>query len=299
MVSNYIEYFKARLKPTTAYNKETILKAKIIPFFGKLKLNEITPIHITKWQNSVIKEGYSQTYLKTLNNQLSSSLNYAVKFYGLRENPCVKAGSMGKKHADRKDFWTVDDFKNFLEYFNQDNLHDFKFYVFFSFLFFSGCRLGEALALTYSDIDVKKHTVTISKNYANLKGEDIILTPKTEKSKRKITLPVNIINKLWELHCKSVDKNIKARLFDFDKTVAHRALTKACNATGVEKIRIHDIRHSHATLLINMGTPVKLVSERLGHENIETTLRTYSHLYKEKEEEVTEKLDSICQKVSI
>lgn len=88
-------------------------------------------------------------------------------------------------------------------------------------------------------------------------------------------------------------------MFDFDKTVAHRALTKACVATGVERIRIHDIRHSHATLLINMGTPVKLVSERLGHENIETTLRTYSHLYKEKEEEVTEKLDSICQKISI
>ena len=94
---------------------------KVTPFFKKIPLNEIKPTHVRQWQNSLTSyrdesgKPYSQTYLKCINNQLTAIFNYAVKYYGLKENPCHKAGSMGKKHADEMLFWTRQEFQKFIE----------------------------------------------------------------------------------------------------------------------------------------------------------------------------------------
>lgn len=106
----YMEDMKIRLKLHTYITKEYIIKLKILPFFKNLKLEKITPIIIRKWQNEILnainertQEKYSKTYIKTINNQLTAILNYAVKFHNLKENPCHKAGSIGKKNADEMD----------------------------------------------------------------------------------------------------------------------------------------------------------------------------------------------------
>ena len=120
-ISLYVKDMEHRLKPSTVASKKWLIDLKVTPFFKKIPLNEIKPTHVRQWQNSLTSyrdesgKPYSQTYLKCINNQLTAIFNYAVKYYGLKENPCHKAGSMGKKHADEMLFWTRQEFQKFIE----------------------------------------------------------------------------------------------------------------------------------------------------------------------------------------
>jgi integrase len=166
---------------------------KILPFFGRLSLNEIKATDIRKWQNELTgyrdKNGkpYSQTYLKTINNQLTAIFNYAVKYYGLKENPCHKAGGMGKKNADSMQFWTTDEFSKFIEVIKDRP----RSYAAFMTLYYTGMREGELLALTPADVDLEHSTISVNKNFQRVNGQNLITTPKTPKSKRIITMPKN------------------------------------------------------------------------------------------------------------
>lgn len=286
---HYLEDCKVRLKPTTYDGKMYLFKSKLDPYFGKVPLKDITAVMIRKWQTELISQGYTQTYLKTVNNQLSAALNYAVRFYGLKENPCHKAGSMGKKRADGIEFWTIDEFNQFIQY-SVDNP---VAHVMFNLLFYTGVRSGEALALTLNDFDFEKRTMYINKNYAKLKGEDLIMTPKTPKSIRTITLPVFLCDMIKTYSDRLYDYKPSERLFMLNKFALHNEMKRGIKRSNLKHIRLHDLRHSHASLLIEMGFSPLLISERLGHENIETTLQTYSHLYPNKHSEVADKLEEI------
>ena len=186
----YMKDMEKRLKPGTVANKKFLIDQKITPFFGKIPLNDIKPTDIRKWQNELTSyrdekgNPYSATYLKTINNQITAIFNYAVKYYGLKENPCHKAGGMGKKNAEEMDFWTRDEFNTFIKYFEDKP----KYYAMFMTLYYTGIREGEMLALTPADIDLEKATIRINKNYQNVNGEELITSPKTPKSKRIVKL---------------------------------------------------------------------------------------------------------------
>ena len=106
----YYADMETRLREHTMRTKKYIIDLKVLPYFGKLKMNEIKAPDIRKWQNELMGQGYAQTYLKTINNQVAVLFNYAVKYYDLPSNPCRKAGSMGKSNADEMNFWTQDEF---------------------------------------------------------------------------------------------------------------------------------------------------------------------------------------------
>ncbi|MFQ9213583.1 MAG: tyrosine-type recombinase/integrase [Eubacterium ventriosum] len=114
-IDEYYEDMEKRLKGNTMKTKKYIIEFKIRPFFANKVLSEITPLDIRKWQNELLDKGYKQTYLKTVNNQLSAMFNYAVNFRGLPSNPCRKAGTIGKSKADEMKFWTLDEYKIFIE----------------------------------------------------------------------------------------------------------------------------------------------------------------------------------------
>ncbi|MEE1283933.1 MAG: site-specific integrase, partial [Acutalibacteraceae bacterium] len=156
-----------------------------------------------------------------------------------------------------------------------------------------GMREGELLALTYNDFDFDKNTVNINKTYAVINSTEIIQPPKTPKSTRVVSLPVEIMNMVQEYYGMLYDYDPNARLFATSKSALTREMERGCKISGVKRIRIHDIRHSHASLLIEMGVVILLVSERLGHENIETTLGIYSHLYPNKDENVAKMLSDV------
>lgn len=291
----YMKDMSQRLKPGTVANKRFLIDQKITPFFGKIPLNDIKPTDIRKWQNELTSfrdekgEPYSATYLKTINNQITAIFNYAVKYYGLKENPCHKAGSMGKKNAEEMAFWTRDEFKTFIEYFKDKP----KYYAMFMTLYYTGMREGEMLALTPADVDLVKMTIRINKNFQTVNGEEIITTPKTPKSNRVVHIPALLAKCLREYMEKWYGLEANDRLFPYTKNIVNHVLTKGCAATGVKKIRVHDIRHSHASLLVELGFSPLLIAERLGHERVQTTMETYSHLYPDKQAEVAMQLDGL------
>ena len=154
-------------------------------------------------------------------------------------------------------------------------------------------RIGECLALTLNDFDFKSKTVSINKNYARHQKQDLILEPKTPKSKRIVTIPEFLCNIVIEYASKIYDNDPENRLFPISRNPMNGHLVRISKKSGVKRIRVHDLRHSHASLLIEMGFSPLLISERLGHENVETTLQTYSHLYPNKHSEVSESLQKL------
>ena len=291
----YMKDMGQRLKPSTIDNKRFLINLKITPFFGKMPLNEIKPTDVRRWQNQLTSyrdengQSYSQTYLKTINNQLTAIFNYAVKYYSLKENPCHKAGGMGKKNAEEMRFWTKDEFVAFLEAV-MDNPAS---HAIFMTLYYTGMREGELLALTPADVDLDKATIQINKSYQRLNGEDVVTTPKTPKSNRVITIPEGLCNCLRTYMEQCYGLHPDDRLFPYTKSFLYHEMENGCKASGVKRIRVHDIRHSHASLLVEMGFSPLLIAERLGHERVQTTMETYSHLYPNKQTEVAKQLDGL------
>jgi len=291
LVEIYMEDCKSRLKPTTYANKEYVINLKVLPYFKDMPINTIEPSTIRKWQNELLdhENNYSQTYLKTVNNQISAIFNFAMKYYKLPSNPARVCGSMGKKNADSMLFWTTDEFKKFIPIVSSKPASN----AIFELLFWTGIRSGELLALTLNDFDFTNKTVSISKNYARHEGDDLIMDPKTPKSKRIITIPEFLCDIIKDYASKLYDYEPSERLFELTKYYLHHEMDRGCKHSGVKRIRIHDLRHSHASLLIEMGFSPLLISERLGHENVETTLQTYSHLYPNKHSEVADRLQAL------
>ena len=256
-ISLYVKDMEHRLKPSTVASKKWLIDLKVTPFFKKIPLNEIKPTHVRQWQNSLTSyrdengKPYAQTYLKCINNQLTAIFNYAVKYYGLKENPCHKAGSMGKKKADEMLFWTKDEFQTFIESMKDRPAS----YTVFMTMYYTGIREGELLALTPSDIDFEKKTLTVNKSYQRLGKEDIITTPKTPKSIRTIPIPDGLCNCLQEYmsHCYGLQKD--DRLFPYTKSFLYHEMEYGCKASGVKRIRVHDIRHpyvKHTTKIFSL-----------------------------------------------
>ena len=284
----YFEDMAVRLRKTTIQSKRYLFDTKILPYFKNKRVDEITVADIRSWQNHLIKSENSQTYIKSINNQLSAIFNYAVRYYDLGSNPCAKAGSVGKSRAGEMSFWTKEEFTQFL-----DAIIDKpKSYMAFMLLFWTGMRVGELLALTPADIDLESREIRITKSYQRLHKEDIISAPKTERSKRTISIPEFIIPYIQDYESRIYGLKKNDRLFPYTKDFLEHEMQRGIKASGVKKIRIHDLRHSHASLLIQMGFGVKEIQVRLGHQKSATTLDTYSHLYPNAQAKLADKLDS-------
>ena len=160
-------------------------------------------------------------------------------------------------------------------------------------LFTDVLKIGDVVKAKITDIDFEKKTLTVNKSYQRLGKEDIITTPKTPKSIRTIPIPDGLCTCLQEYmsHCYGLQKD--DRLFPYTKSFLYHEMEYGCKASGVKRIRVHDIRHSHASLLVEMGFSPLLIAERLGHEKVQTTMDTYSHLYPNKQVEVARQLDGI------
>lgn len=140
---NFVEIYFAdvenRLRESTIKNKRYVFDLKVTPYFKKKKMCEIKTSDIRAWQNELIKQGYAPTYLKSINNQLAALFNYAVRYYDLNDNPCRKAGSIGKNKADDMEFWTKQEFKQFLP--SMDKKPEAR--MAFMLLYWTGMRIGD------------------------------------------------------------------------------------------------------------------------------------------------------------
>ena len=213
-------------------------------------------------------------------------MNYAVRYYTLRDNPCRKAGSIGKGHADEMQFWTTEEFKMFLDKISDKPQARAGFLT----LYYTGLRIGELLALEYGDIDFEGCKLTVNKSFQRIDKTDVITPPKTPKSNRVISLPNFLVDELRAYTGKLYKLHKHDRIFPYTKHFFEHEMQRGTKDGEVKRIRLHDIRHSHASLLIELGFSPLAIADRLGHEKVETTLNTYSHLFPHKRDEVADKL---------
>ncbi len=184
-VEIYFRDKEGELKERSIKSKRYMIEAHILPYFENKPMNSITPSDIIQWQNAIREKGFSQTYLRMIQNQMTALFTHASNIYNLANNPCKKVKKMGKPDAEGIDFWTKEEYDSFIETFEKGS----RYYVLFEILFWTGCREGELLALTKSDIDFDNNKLHISKTYYRMDGRDIITPPKTEQSVRTIDIP--------------------------------------------------------------------------------------------------------------
>ena len=288
----YEKDIRPKLKLNTWLNKEHLIRTKLLPYFGKLKVCKITAQQIVRWQSEMLNyknedgEAYSPVYLRSMNSQLSAIFNHAARYYNLKDNPCKKAGCMGKKKNREMLFWTKEEYMKFAEAIMDKPL---SFYA-FEMLYWCGIREGELLALTPADFDFEKGTVSITKSYQRLNGQDVVTSPKTEKSNRVIKMPQFLVEEMQDYLNQLYGIEPDDRMFNVTKSYLYREMNRGAEAAGVKRIRIHDIRHSAVSLLIDMGFSATAIADRVGHESIDITYN-YAHLFPSKQTEMAEKLD--------
>lgn len=289
LYDRYIASCETRLKEATIIKKKHIFKDKILPTFGDVAVSAVTPLMIHEWQNALMQQPFSQTYLRTINNDLAALFVFAEHYYGLERNPCRKEQRMGKRDAKVMQFWTLDEYKKAIAVVNDVEMH-----AIYQTLFWTGMRRGECLALTVADIDFRTKTISISKTRDRRGGKDIVTTPKTENSTRTVTMPDQLCDEL-KFYIKRLYKPSKKDfLFHRSPGNVSTYIGKVAERAGVPRIRTHDLRHSHASMLIEMGFSPLLIAERLGHDSVDTTLRIYSHLYPNKQADVAAQLSALA-----
>ena len=284
---------RPRLKESTWLTKENIIKNRLIPTFGKMMMSEIETRHVIAWQNELLayrdefKKPYSATYLKTVHNQLVAILNHAVRHYGLKSNPASKVGYIGSKEREEMNFWTKEEYMKFTEAIMDKPMS----YYAFEMLYWCGIREGELLALTPADFNFTKKTVRINKTYQRIHGQDLITSPKTRKSVRTVEMPDFLCDEMQD-YIKSLYKVQKNdRIFPITKSYLQHEMRRGSKEAGVKRIRIHDLRHSHISLLIDMGFSAVAIADRVGHESIDITFR-YAHMFPSRQVDMAQRLNN-------
>ena len=300
----YFEDYSKRHKPTAINTVENFFRLHILPFFGDVEISKINSYMIREWQNEMLEKKNENGKLFSENSKaniyaaLKSMFNWAAKYQGLNENPCKNLGAFGsKKNRSEMKIWSVDDFNKFINLLEIKNKEkDGKYtdsIIIFKILFWTGLRIGEVLALTFDDINLKEKFIDVNKTISHINKKDYITTPKTLGSVRKVILPENLILDLKLYFSKFEKQKISKseRIFNLKKSQLRYILEKCSIQAEVEKIRLHDFRHSHASYLLFIQADITAISKRLGHDNLQTTINTYSHLYKDANKQLMKKLN--------
>lgn len=284
---------KATIKYSSYLPAQRAVETYIRPQIGHIKLADLDAKTLREWElwlqayeSPLTKKPLSPSYLHSICVWLSTILNYAVKYYGLSSNPMKIIGLLGGSKSSVA-FWSLDEYNAFASVLPDD------LRLYYDVLFYSGMRLGEMLALSPADIDYEKGTISISKNL--MFASNSIEPPKNDYSIRTIAMPRAIINRIKEYADRYYDT--PEQLFQVSNQRVERNIKKYAALAGVPIIRVHDLRHSHASMLIQQKVPITAISRRLGHANPSTTLRIYSHMYEGAQSEIADMLNDFVVKM--
>lgn len=315
----YKEYLcskKGEVRETTLDKKKQMIGKFVLPSLGNTKVDKLSASVLQKWKNELSeaknKKGslYSLTYKNNIYKAFSALLNYAVKMEYIKENPLHNVGSFRDVNITQKkkmDYYTADEFKRYICVAKAQAESDEKkgtiigwgFYVFFMIAFYTGMRKGEINALTWNDID--NDIIHIQRSIAQkLKGGDRETAPKNASSVRDLQIPIPLKTALEDHHnrCKVIEGftdewRVCGGIRCLRDTTIDKRNRAYADAAGLKHIRIHDFRHSHASVLINEGINIMEIARRLGHSDVEVTWNTYAHLYPREEDRALKILNEI------
>lgn len=296
LVELFYAFKKSRIREASYYDITKKIERRILPFFRGLSLKEITPAKILEWHQTM--SGLSFSYVKGLTALISGIYAFAEKYYDVPNvmNKVDRPRNLEKKKEML--VWSPEEFSAFLK-----KVDSPTYWHFFKFLFLTGCRRGEALALTWNDVDLSTGAVKVSKSIAFKGAEEDknyrVTPPKTPTSNRTIFLPAFFTEELKEYKAQlgadeaAPDSLVFGSSKPLPPTSITRNLKRAAEAADVKKIRVHDFRHSFASLLIHRGVSIVAVSKTLGHSSVEETLNTYSHMMPDDKSIILKNLESL------
>ena len=296
LYEEFYDYKLDKVKKNTLYGYRKNIGR--LEYFMKIKIKDLSVKDYLFWRSTIVKLPLA---IKTKNGYyklLKCILNYGVKWHDFNFtslfNKMEKFSDPNGMVKEMK-YYTPDEFKKFISC-----EHDLEYITLFKTLYFCGLRLGEITVLTWNDIDFEKHTISINKAASFIEGEYVTTRPKTQTSIRVLPIPNSLFENYQALYedCKKY-YGFKNTWFVFGKTKhingesLRKRKRKLADEAGVKQIRIHDFRHSCASLLINNGANVMVVAKYLGHAKIDVTLNTYSHLFNSKMEDIVNLVDKV------
>lgn len=294
----FLPWYQTQVKDRTYDNRMPTVKKHFV-YFYHLAISEIEPLHVQSWQLQLSKT-LSPSYIRNVQGLFSLAMDRAVVLKLAEINPSKIIGNV-KKQKTKVDFWTKEEFESVLALIYKEDYYQHFLFISLWFLFMTGMRIGEATAIQWEDIDFETGLLSITKTlyYKNI-NEYKFVEPKTKASLRYIALDDDTLEllKQWnDVQQKIVATNF-VMSYNGNPTQKHTlsyAITRYAKMAGIHRIKLHALRHSHASLLISMGENPLIIKDRLGHEDIETTLGTYGHLYPNSNFEVANKLKGILQ----
>ena len=285
----YYAYQEDKVKLTTLKTYRD--RIKYMQLLDNIKLKDLDVKYYELWRKEINKLDISTAYKNDIQKFIKIVLNWCEKIYGFNfRSFYTKITKFTNPNEIKKEmlFYTLEEFKKFISF--ED---DIKYKCLFETLYYCGLRRGEARAITWNDIDFENKILKVNKNVLQIDNDDskkyMITTPKTQSSIREIPIADVLLSDLKELlsiDIKEYGFNNDWYVFGDDNPITNgkirRRKIRICKLSGVKEIRIHDFRHSCASLLINNGANITLVAKYLGHTKIDETLNTYSHMFKSK-----------------
>lgn len=307
LCDEYEVYHAHETRKTSHDSTMRALRLRVLPTMADCRLDKLSQPVLARWKNEIAATDLSIVTKQNAYSAFAALLNYAVKMEYIAKNPLVTLGNFKDsnvidKPAEKLQYYTPDQFCAYIKAVRDlaKSVTDWGYYVFFNIAFYTGARKGEINALKWSDID--ENIMHIRRSIAQkLKGGDVETPPKNKSSYRDLQIP----EPLMKILAKHKERQRAAsRLFSDDYRICggERPLrdtsienkNKAfAEAAKLPHIRIHDFRHTHASLLVNEGINIQEIARRLGHSNVQMTWNTYSHLYPREEERAVEILNRI------
>lgn len=307
-LNKWLEYTKYNVSENTYIFYKEITTKRLIPMLGKIELKKLKAINIQTFLTEILNsENVSPTTVRHYYNVLNIALNQAVKMQLIQINPCNSV-IPPKKKENKINVLTPEQVKILLDFTKESEFS--VMYIPLHLALFCGLRRGEILGLQWNNVDFENNLIRISDNMVKVGTKAKMTTPKSDNSVRTVAILNETVNILKQHRKKQLENKL---LFgsQYNDTnfvctwpdgrhlkpdyLTHtlKKLLKKCN---LPDIRFHDLRHTHATLLLMQGVNPKIVAERLGHSKVDITLDTYSHVLPEMQQEAVRKLDELFKK---
>ena len=307
-LNEWLELKKPNLRTSTYEGYESLIRAHLIPRFGNIKLNKLTAETINRIWNKMLDDGHSPSLIHHCHNRLSKALNDAIRRQLIDNNPIQY---VTKPTTEAKEMHILDttQIQHVLRLAKET-----AYYPIVHTALHTGLRRNELLGLRWKDIDTHEGMIYLSRSVYQAKGGvTLVQAPKTNSSKRSVTLPNASSELLQELrlqqeldsflHGYKVNENSPIfirrtgeRLLPSAVTHGFKALVRAI---GMDNIRFHDLRHTHASILLKQGEHPKVVQERLGHAKISTTMDVYSHVMPTLQKEAAQRFNLELEPASL
>jgi integrase len=286
---------KPKTSPTTHARYESLVRLKISPHIGGLKVSTLVPMHVYHLMGELERAGESLWTRKLAGTLLHNALKQAVRLRLLSHNPAADVPRAKPAEKEMRIF-TEPEVRTMIE-----AAKGRRYGALFVTAVGTGLRQGELLALQWTDIDFEKGTLSVRRTLAEIKGQFVLKEPKSKHSRRTITLPGFVLDALRQHRAKMLaEGNIAGPVFCSKggtwlrkSNMIRQAWKPMLKKAGLPVIRFHDLRHTHASLLLAHGESIKEVSRRLGHGTIDITLRVYAHLLPDADATLSERMQKM------